>query len=281
MQKTVMFASLCLASSLGWAEGELQEQASFPFTVVVAPSYKVTLELDKNNTVIATLPGWKEQKLFELEPLEGEEAERFPVAQVGDFNFDETQDIAIRDGIGYGGVNVFYRVFFGDANGGKLKEFSEPVSNPVLDAEKQTLTSAQRSGPAWYSTVFRSMKGKLYPAMETQMLPVGDSVVEYVIMKDARGKVTGSKVVGEQQGDTATDYASAPAATATIQVEKAYLHDKPNSTSKTKMYVIKGDTVTLLDWKAKQDGGLGDGWFLIRYQGKKVIEKWIDSSSLQ
>ena len=57
MKKTMLAASLCLASGLALAEGELQEQAAFPFTTVVAPSTKVTIELDKN-TVKATLPGW-------------------------------------------------------------------------------------------------------------------------------------------------------------------------------------------------------------------------------
>ena len=278
MKKTMLAASLCLASGLVWAEGELQEQATFPFTTVVAPSTNVTIELDKN-TVKATLPGWKEQVLFDIEPLEGEEAGRYPVAQVGDFNFDEMQDIAIQDGIGYGGVNVFYRVFLWDDKANKLKEFATPVSNPVLDGEKQTLVSAQRSGPLWYSTEFRAEKGKLYAAMDTEMIPFGDAVLDYVVFKNAAGKVTGTKIVGESSDDQAVDYANAASATATIQVDKAQLYDKPDSAAKTKMYVIKGDKVTLLDWKAKE-GGFGEGWFLIRYQGKKVIEKWLESSSL-
>lgn len=275
MKKLILLASLCLVTGAVWAEGELQEQAAFPFNVVVAPSYKVTVEANKNK-VFATLPNWKEQALCEIEPLEGEEAGRFPVAQVGDFNFDGTQDVAIQNGIGYGGVNMFYRVFLWDTASLKFKEYPEPVSNPVLDANKQTVTSSQRSGPLWYSTVFRAEKGKLYPAMAIEMLPVGDTVLEYVTLKSAAGKVTGHKVVGEQSDG---GYENAPAATATIQVEKAALYDKPNSAAKTKMYVIKGDSVTLLDWKAKE-GGFGEGWFLVRYQGRKVIEKWIESSSL-
>ena len=185
MKKTMLAASLCLASGLALAEGELQEQAAFPFTTVVAPSTKVTIELDKN-TVKATLPGWDEQVLFDIEPLEGEEAGRYPVAQVGDFNFDEMQDIAIQDGIGYGGVNVFYRVFLWDDKANKLKEFATPISNPVLDGEKQTLVSAQRSGPLWYSTEFRAEKGKLYAAMDTEMIPFGDAVLDYVVFKTRR-----------------------------------------------------------------------------------------------
>ena len=279
MKQKIALASLVLISNLVYADAGLQEQAKFPFSFspVAGKSIRVQ-KADKGNQITATLPDGKSQALAEIE-ADTAEAGQFPVAQVGDFNFDGALDVGIQDGIGYNGVNMFYRVYLWD--NGKLKEFGEPISNPDLNAQKQTVTSSQRSGPAWYTTVFQAQQGKLYPAIDVSMIPVGETVLEYAVFKDSNGKITGQKVVGEATGDTATDYTTAPSATAEIQIDKAYLYDKPKASAKTKMYVIKGDKVTLLDWQAKStDAALGEGWFLVRYEGKKVIEKWLDSHAL-
>lgn len=263
---------LLLANSAVWA-GSMQEQAAFPFSFTISKGQPVTLALSKGK-LSAKLPGGSTQTLVAAEPLEGGvTAEPIPVALVADFNFDGMQDVAIQDGIGYNGVNVFHRLYLWDKASKKFTEYPETISNPALDVKQQTLTSSARSGPLWSYTEYHVAKGKLYPAEENQMLAAGDGAWEYLTFKNASGKVTGHKVVGEVDG-------KAGDAIASIAIDKAPLYDKPKASAKTKMYVVKGDKVTLLDWKEGTDGALGAGWFLIRYHGKKVIEKWIASDAL-
>ncbi len=280
MKLMIGFASvLLLASSMARA-GDMQEQASFPFSFNLAKGQAVTVALSKGK-LSAKLPSGGTQALVAPEPQDGGDAAiAIPVAQVADFNFDGMQDVAIQDGIGYNGVNIFHRLYLWDKTRNKFTEYPEPISNPALDIAQQTLTSSARSGPAWSYTQYHVAKGRLYPAVESEMLAVGDGAWEYLTFKNASGKVTGHKVVGEVGGEAGTAYAALPDATATIEIDKAPLYDKPKASAKTKMYVIKGDKVTLLDWKADAEGAFGTGWFLIRYQGKKVIEKWISSDAL-
>lgn len=278
---TILASAWLLAANVAWAE-DMQEQAAFPFSFAITAGQQVTVASDKGK-ISAKLPGGATQALAEIElaePSTEEGAPQFPAAQVADFNFDGMQDVGIQDGIGYNGVNLFYRVFLWDKASSKFSEYPEAISNPALDVANKTLTSSSRSGPAWSYTQFHIAKGKLYPALDSTMLSVGDGAWEYVTFKDVAGKVTGHKVVGEAGGEAGTVYADLPDATATIEADKATLYDKPKASSKTKMYVIKGDKVTLLDWKAGDDGDFGFGWFLARYQGKKVIEKWIEGSAL-
>lgn len=289
MKTLAIFASLCLlAGSPAWAD-DMQEQQGFPFSFMVDGSSKVTVEQQNKTQVSARLPNGKSQLLVKLEPVDEAAMEgmpKFPVAQVADFNFDGTRDVAILDGNGYGGVNLFYHLYLWDKAKGAFKEFvdktsGEPgFSNPEVDSAKQTLMTSVRSGPRWFSTEYRSDKGKLYPYMSSEMLSLGEDTLTYLAFKDAAGKVTSHKIIGEIADENAA-FVDQPNAIVKIQVDKAWLYDKPNPGSKTKMYVIKGDSVTLLDWKAKDGDSLGgDGWYLVRYQGSKTIEKWLESSTL-
>ena len=266
-----------LSANLAWAAG-MQAQQAFPFQFKPVAGKQIAVS-KTGNKVMAQLPNGKKQLLATLEDDNANASgTEIAVAQVGDFNFDGTQDVAIQDGNGYGGVNIFYRLFLVDKTGGQLKEFAEAISNPELDVKRKTLTVAERSGPRWFATEYRSQNGKLYPAMKSEMLALGDGAVNYLTFTNAAGKVTGHKLVNDEGQGNSADQADA---TATVQVAKAPLFDKPNAASKTKMYLVKGDTVTLLDWKAKSTDSAGlDGWYLIRYKGSKVIEKWLESSAL-
>lgn len=69
---------------------------------------------------------------------------------------------------------------------------------------------------------------------------------------------------------------SAPPQDLTIVVDRAYLYDLPDIKAHTKMYLVKGDTVRLLD-KA------GAEWIRIKYVEKNgaVIDKWIQVASIK
>ncbi len=58
----------------------------------------------------------------------------------------------------------------------------------------------------------------------------------------------------------------------TIIVDKQYLHNEATSSSKTKMYLIKGDNIQILEEK--------DDWLYILYRGRKDIRKWIPKKAI-
>lgn len=59
--------------------------------------------------------------------------------------------------------------------------------------------------------------------------------------------------------------------------EKTYLHEKPEADKKTNKYLIPGDIVIPLDEKVDNHG---KKWVYILYQGKKNIQMWVSSESL-
>lgn len=102
-----------------------------------------------------------------------------------------------------------------------------------------------------------------------------DGDLYFVKIYDAAGKML-TKVIANTQ-DSSDVTAKTPAATRNITVEKAVLYDKPDAKTKTKMYLIKDDKVTLLDHREEDDGV---EWFLVRFDGKKRVEKWVEWSAL-
>ncbi|MDG2961355.1 hypothetical protein P7L91_10980 [Bisgaard Taxon 10/6] len=56
---------------------------------------------------------------------------------------------------------------------------------------------------------------------------------------------------------------------------KSPLYIKPNQ--KTKMYLIKGDEITILDEKTDDSG---QKWYFINYKGKKDINMWIKAEAV-
>ncbi len=261
------------------ADDGLTEQQTLPFKLAPEQGKTVTVAIT-GDQVTATLPNKKSQNLStkaDVEEAAGD-AHQVGLAQVGDFNFDGLQDVAMLNGNGYGGVNLFYRLFLWDKAKQQFSEFNEAISNPSLNVSAKELHTAQRDGPKWYSTTYRVDKGRLYPAIDTQMVGT-EGAWDYYTFKNPAGKVVGHKVVGddakaEQKAETLPD------AHGVVITDKAVLYDKPKAAAQTKMYVIKGDKVTLLDWQAGADGDFGAGWFLARYEGKKTLEKWIQGDAI-
>ncbi len=70
---------------------------------------------------------------------------------------------------------------------------------------------------------------------------------------------------------------AAPTPQASVRSDKARLFQSPNLDSRTRMYLVKGDHVEILD-----DTQLNTGWCKVRYLPKsgKAIEAWMQSSDL-
>jgi hypothetical protein len=272
LQIRVLGAWLCILSAAASAEAP-KEHPTLPVTFSPQAGETVTIE-QTGDEIAAKLPSGKIQTLGGME----KEEFRFGAAPLlqADFNFDGADDVAVFDSSGYGGVNQFYTLYLWDKIGRGFQAFADMVSNPDLNIGRKALVSGQRNGPRWYTTEYRSDAGKLYAAVERETVADG---FDYVTFKNPAGQATGHKVVsnGEEDGRPAENY---PDAAVQIQADKVWLYDKPDAAAKTKMYVVKGDTVTLLDYAGNNADAPGDGWFLIRFKGRKVIEKWIEGGAL-
>ena len=66
--------------------------------------------------------------------------------------------------------------------------------------------------------------------------------------------------------------------TKTITAKRAVLHNESSDAQATKMYVIAGDKVTVLSEAKDTEGKL---WYFIRFEGRKVLEKWIKAETTQ
>lgn len=246
--------------------------AKLPVTFSPVAGSKVTVK-QQGSKVIATLPNGKTQSLGELPDVPEGAMEIDSLIIQDDFNFDGMGDVGLLEGVGYGGVNMFYRLFFWDKTAGRFQEFKQEVSNPTLTTATKTLNSAQRSGPRWYTTDFRFKNGKPYTWMETVVVsPEGDLYHARIYQPD--GKLLKTLVAATT--DPAGINEKTKPAVRKIVVDKAPLYSKADVATKTRMYVIKGDKVELLDYAADEQ----QEWFFIRYKGQQVVEKWVEASAL-
>ncbi len=58
---------------------------------------------------------------------------------------------------------------------------------------------------------------------------------------------------------------------------KSYLYQNAAEKYKTKMYLVEGDLVTILDQKSDNKGLK---WYLINYKGKKELQMWLKEEAI-
>jgi uncharacterized protein YfaS (alpha-2-macroglobulin family) len=63
-----------------------------------------------------------------------------------------------------------------------------------------------------------------------------------------------------------------------VTTDKAWLYDLSNENFKTKMYLVKGDEAEVLDFNKAEDN---TRWYKVRFQGKKLLEKWIRAETTE
>ena len=105
------------------------------------------------------------------------------------------------------------------------------------------------------------------------MVTAGTQEVGLLSFKNKAGAVTKTLVTDL---DMAID--NSPSVSAKVQADKAYLYQQANEASKTAMYVLKDDSVTL-----KNLAGIENDmaqWCLVEYKGKKTITKWLKCENL-
>jgi len=80
-----------------------------------------------------------------------------------DVNFDGHNDIAVFASTGYAGINNYYDfyIYNPQTNNFEKNVTLVEISNPAVDAAKKQVKSNYRSGPVWYTDVYK-LDGALY-----------------------------------------------------------------------------------------------------------------------
>lgn len=168
LKTTFFLSSLAIVSNL-IAGASRHEPEPQKLPAKFSPESGVTVNVFvKREKIRMQIDGGKNVEIGEMDSSGGIAGAR-PVI-VADFNFDGASDLAVLDGIGYNGVNMFYRVYLWEKGQLRFREVKAPISNPVLYKDLSLIVSAQRSGPRWYQTLYRVVKGEIYRYADAQML---------------------------------------------------------------------------------------------------------------
>lgn len=262
MQKLIKLSLFVFFSLCVWPQLSLAEVThSFVFDGAQSFSFNLNktqkAEITNNHGVLRVNLAQKTQELTKVDSA----YENSLQILIDDFNFDGFNDIAVATSVGYMGVNVFYDLYlYRDSKMAFEKSLTE-VCNVEVDLGKQLLKSGMKSGPHYIVRLYRVSSGNLYLDEETEDKMGG---VYRSTRYSSDGKSLGSSIKDEQGN---------PASVAILS-DRAKLYDKPDDASVTKMYLIKGDKVLLLD------SALDGSWFLIQFNGKTVIRKWLKADDL-
>lgn len=189
--------------------------------------------------------------------------------KIDDFNFDGIDDIAIISGVGYGGVNIFYRLYLAKDN--QYKTTNIEISNYKLYPQFQTVLSNYRSGPRTFNDLYKITQTK---ELSYFVQYVYGSVINTCSIKDWKSstktaiptpKIASCKDLIEKH--------EANPAYAKVIPQKALLYNN-NANKPNGMYLIKGDIVQIL-------GKDETSRILIEFKGKKTTRKYINPQELQ
>ena len=208
-----------------------------------------------------------------LELTTMEDTERGSVL-VDDFNFDGYADIAIPDGIGYGGVNYFYVLYAFQPQTNQFAALDFPggseLCNPELRAATRTIETDCKSGPKYDFTDYRFLNGKPYTYRSAEMVILdGFNTDQYLVYNvsvfNPNGKRSRSSISDDPRREEAP--------LRYIPVDRAYLYDDPREDAKTSRYIIRNDAVRILEVRDVD----GQQWLRIAYQSRTLgrIIKWI------
>lgn len=206
-----------------------------------------------------------------------------------DYNFDGYQDLASRASMGQVNEAVFVHVY--DPGEGAFRELLAPAAPAAScegfwslapDAASRTLVSTCRSGPMWYSDVYRYNGNRLYlyRAMRLAHLQPGQlkPVLSLDAVEDAGPLAVWSTFdpSGRVLEHAIGNGLQLPAHGAPLQGEHAVvvpprlpLFASSGDTS-SRRYLVKGDRVELLD---VDDGG----WLQVRFRNpsRGPVRGWV------
>ncbi|MFK7792377.1 MAG: hypothetical protein AB8B88_06875 [Devosiaceae bacterium] len=191
-----------------------------------------------------------------------------------DVNFDGFLDVGVLDGVGYGGVNVFWNFFRADAD--RLFVPVGTLSNPELDDVMGTVLSSSRSGPFWTREVFRPQGDGLRLQFSRTFWGEFD-LVEF----PGLGKGLDVRAVISQIAPDPWDEASLDDpmfhVTAVAGAGRSYFHDDANDATARSAYLVEGDIGRVLDVDATGD------WLFITFthrQTGNITQGWMRAADM-
>ena len=197
---------------------------------------------------------------------------------VDDFNFDGFNDVGIPSGIGYNGVNIFYDVHRYDPKLKKLVLIPQDgfsVGNPSFDTKNKILITNSRSGPAWYGLDYKFDNGKPYKFRARNpklLLGFSDDLayVTQILEYNKAGKLISSSLEDESETGGVVKR---------VISKKMFLYTAPKESAKTNSYIIRGDTVLILEIFGESDvlSLQTEQWVKIAYQSQKFgrMVRWL------
>jgi hypothetical protein len=243
-----------------------------PFTANInltsRETVRLRLDLDKKQLEVRVRG---ETQLLEITTIDN--TERGSVL-VNDFNFDGYADIAIPDGIGYGGVNYFYALYTFRPSSHRFEPLNFPgnteLCNPELRAQTRTIETDCKSGPKYEFADYRFVHGQPYLYRSAEMIVLDQFDADHYLVYAVSVFNTGGKRLRSSISD---DPRLETAPLRYVPADRAYLYDLPLEGARTDRYIVRNDAVCVLDVRDVD----GQQWLRIAYQSRKLgrIIKWV------
>ncbi len=255
-----------------------------PLRFAPAPGVQVQAEVMEGGSIdVRVSPSGKRLELAGAADADGNSR-----LSAEDIDFDGRPELVARASVGM--VNEAVAVYrFDPASGGfhaleadtHGRDSCGNLMGLTVDAATRTLSSSCRSGPMWYTDLYRFAGTKLYLYRAEDVLQLGDAFdaaleVDHTGEQgplavwrtfDAQGRVLDSAI-----GDglvAPTGPSPVPGIQATVRPARLFLFERPGATS-TQRYLVQGDRVELRD--------AADGWVQVRYRNAKrgAVVGWIN-----
>lgn len=189
-------------------------------------------------------------------------AEGFDISSV-DIENDGVQEVSAVNKNG-NKCAYFYRVI-----GNKLQEYS-PTKNRLCDyfVDSSYIHSRYKNGATWFEDVYVRKDGQI--SLIAQDRCIGCGAVFRTIYQ--RSVAIEKKIVSDDP-----QFSKRQTVSSSVKSAAATLFSAPDEKSATKMYLVNGDSVDLLDYSEKTSG-----WYQIKFKRsqKKDIVKWVRCSDL-
>ncbi|MEP0522072.1 MAG: hypothetical protein ABJO09_17445 [Hyphomicrobiales bacterium] len=184
-----------------------------------------------------------------------------------DANFDGLRDLLVETGIGYGGVNVFFKLLLGTATGFETSWAQSDLSNPEIDPALKQIRTSMRSGPSWHLEVYEVADTRPYLHMTTTA--AGDGV-EYVRFLKQDGSLD-REMITDALADDPNDWK--PISLKLPKEALFPLRSEPDSASATKAALPESSTVLLRRLSV-------DKHFILVEHAKSGMDGWIKTEWL-
>jgi hypothetical protein len=196
--------------------------------------------------------------------LRDEAAEGFEVS-TDDIDGDGTREI-VATGSGVNRCSSFYKYNAGSNSLAVYQPTKQSLCNYKSSGDQ--VFSSYREGATWFEEAYRKEKGRLVLVGRDRCVGCGE--VYRTLYQN--GRPAEKMVVSDEP-----TYLERKQRSTTVSSDKAVLYDGPAKSKPTKMYLIKGDPVALVDYDDSEEG-----WYQVRYlrKNKPDIVKWVQCRDL-